>query len=278
MATITASEVNSLRKQTGAGMMDCKKALVEAEGDFDKAIEILRKKGQKVAAKRGDRDANEGLVIAKSTSDGKKGVILTLNCETDFVAKNDDFTGFANKIVDLAIENQPASIDELKAISYDGNGLTIGEKIIEEVGKIGEKIDLSQYALVEAEKVVAYNHPGNKIASIVGLNKDVADSNELGKDVAMQVAAMAPVALNEDGVSQEIIDKEIEIGKEQARAEGKPENILEKIALGKLQKFYKENTLLHQQFIKDNKKSVSQYLKEQDKDLTVTRFERFALV
>lgn len=274
MSKITAAQVNELRKTTGAGMMDCKKALVEAEGDKEKAIEILRKKGQKVAAKRGDRDATEGLVIAKS--EGKEGVILVLNCETDFVAKNDDFGKFANQIVDVALQNKPTSVEELKGLSFDGNGLTIGDKIIEEIGKIGEKIDLSAYELVKAETVVAYNHPGNKIASIVGLSKD-GDLADAGKDVAMQIAAMAPIAIDEKGVEQSVIDKELEIGMDLARQEGKPEAMLEKIAQGKLKKFFKENTLLNQQYIKDNKKSVGQFLNETSDGLTVTSFKRLAL-
>lgn len=276
MANITASDVNKLRKQTGSGMMDCKKALVEAEGDFDKAVEILRKKGQKVAAKRGDREASEGLAIAKTTNDGKRGVVVVVNCETDFVAKNEDFSVFVTNIVDAAIEHNPSSMQELSELSYAGNGLTIGEKITEQVGKIGEKIEISTFETISSEQVVAYNHPGNQIASIVALSKS-GDFNNAGKDVAMQVAAMAPVALDEKGVDQSIIDKEIEIGKELAISEGKPADLAEKIAVGKLNKFYKENTLLNQAFIKDNKKSVSQYLKDIDKELTITSFKRAAL-
>lgn len=271
---ITASEVNQLRKQTGAGMMDCKNALVEADGDFDKAIEYLRKKGQKVAAKRGDRDAAEGLAIAKS--DNGKGIVIVLNCETDFVAKNDDFNKFANTIAEIALQNTPATVEELSNLSYAGNGLTVGEKITEQIGTIGEKIEISTYEVVKAGKVIAYNHPGNQIASLVGLSKD-GSFDEAGKDVAMQVAAMAPLALDENGVPTDVIEKEIEIGKEQAIQEGKPADLAEKIAKGKLNKFYKENTLLQQAFIKDNKLSVAQYLKSQDNDLTVTEFKRAAL-
>ena len=277
MTKITAAEVNKLRKQTGAGMMDCKKALVESEGDFDKAVELLRKKGQKVAAKRGDREASEGLVIATTSGDAKRGAIITLNCETDFVAKNADFAAFANSIAKAAVDNAPANIDELKALPYEGNGITIGEKITEQIGVIGEKIDVGSYGLIEAALVVGYNHPGNQVASIVGVNKDGENSATAAKDVAMQAAALAPIALDKDQVSQEVIDKEIEIGKEQARSEGKPEQILEKIAMGKLNKFFKENTLMNQEFFKDNKKSVSQYLKEVDAELTVTDFKRFSL-
>jgi elongation factor Ts len=275
MSNITAADVNKLRQQTGAGMMDCKKALVEANGDFEAAIDILRKKGQKVAAKRGDRDANEGLVLAKTT-DGKKGVMIVLNCETDFVAKNEEFGKLANTILDLAIQKSPASLDELKSLNYNGGSTTVAEKITEEIGKIGEKIDLAAYEVVEAGKVVAYNHPGNKLASMVGLSVDTK-SDEAGRDVAMQIAAMNPVSVDKDDVSPELIARELEIGKEQARAEGKPEEMLEKIAAGKLNKFFQESTLMNQQFIKDNKKSVKQYLESINKDLKVTGFKRIAL-
>ena len=277
MATITASEVNKLRQQTGSGMMDCKKALVEANGDFDAAVDILRKKGQKVAAKRGDRDAAEGFTIAKASEDGSKGVVVMVNCETDFVAKNDDFNLFVETIVTAALDNKPASIEELNKLSYSGNGMTIGEKITEQIGKIGEKIEISVFNTIEAGKVVAYNHPGNQIASLVGLSID-GDFSEAGRDVAMQVAAMAPIALDQESVDQAIIDKEIEIGKDQAIAEGKPADLAEKISKGRLNKFFKENTLVNQAFIKDNKKSVSQYLKDIDSDLAVTDFKRAALV
>lgn len=273
---ITAADVNKLRQMTGAGMMDCKKALDEAKGDFEQAIDFLRKKGQKVAANRADRDAKEGLVIAKVTNDGKKGVLVVVNCETDFVAKNEDFTNFANTIANVALEKQPKSIDELKSLSYAGNGVTIGDKVIEYTGKIGEKIDVSKYEMVDAEKVIAYNHPGNKLATVVGFNKtNVAD--EVAKDVAMQVAAMAPVAVDKADVDPKMLDREIEIAKEQLRNEGKPEDKIEMIAKGKIEKFYKESTLLNQEFIKDGKKNVNQYLKDADKELTVTGFKRFSL-
>ena len=275
MGKISASEVNKLRQMTGSGIMDCKSALVEADGDFDKAIEILRKKGQKVAAKRGDREANEGLIVSKADASGKRGIITGLTCETDFVAKNDEFGQVADKIATIALESGVTSIDELKAQSFDGNGITIGDKVLEMVGKIGEKIDVSALDVIQANTVVAYNHPGNQVASLVGLSVEV--KSEVGRDVAMQIAAMAPVAIDQNGVSQDIIDKEIEIGKDLARQEGKPEEMLEKIAMGKLNKFFKENTLLNQAFIKENKKSVGQYLKEVDSNLTVTAFKRHAL-
>lgn len=270
---ITAADVNKLRTQTGAGMMDCKKALTEAEGDFEKAVDILRKKGQKVAANRGDREAKEGYVIAKLSDDKKFGAIISLNCETDFVAINADFTAFANKISDAAMANKPATIDALNALTIDGR--TIAENITDYVGKIGEKIELGKYEFVAAECVTVYNHPGNRVATIVGFNK-TADEQVM-RDVAMQAAAMAPVALDKDQVDASILEREIEIGKEQARAEGKPEEMLEKIAMGKLNKFYKESTLLNQDFIKDNKKTVAQYMNDSEKGLTATDFKRVAL-
>ncbi len=275
-ATISAADVNKLRQMTGAGMMDCKKALTEANGNFEEAVDYLRKKGQKVAANRSDRDAKEGVVIGKTTADGKRGVLVVLNCETDFVAKNDAFVAFTTSILDLAIEKNPATLDELKALNLDG--LTVEERVTEQVGKIGEKIELSSYETVNAEKVVVYNHPGNKVATIVGFNKSGSEAiDAAAKDVAMQVAAMAPVALDKDDVDAKTLEREIEIGKEQARAEGKPEEMLEKIALGKLNKFYKESTLLNQEFIKDNKKSIRQYLDETEKGLIATGFKRISL-
>ncbi len=273
--TITAADVNKLRSITGAGMMDCKKALTEANGDFEAAIDLLRKKGQKVAASRGDRDAAEGLVITKKTDDGKTGVLIVLNCETDFVAKNADFDKVANTICDIAVANKPATIDELKAITYPGTDLTIADKIIEEIGKIGEKIDLSTYSIINAEFISCYNHPGNKLAAMVGFNKSIAE--EVGRDVAMQAAAMAPIALDESSVPEDVKQREIEVGKEQAVNEGKPADMAEKIAMGRLNKFYKEATLLNQEFIKDGKLSVAQYLKSVDKDLTAIDFKRVSL-
>ena len=274
MSTITASLVNELRKKTGAGMMDCKNALVEANGDMDAAVDLLRKKGQKVAAKRGDRDALEGLVIAKTTADGKLGVLLCLNCETDFVAKNEEFGQFANQLADIAIANCAQSVDDLKSKSYDGNGLSVADKITEQTGVIGEKIDISACQSIEAANVVAYNHPGNQIATLVGFTKE---ASEAGRQVAMQVAAMAPISVDESSVPADIIQKELEIGKELAIQEGKPEELAEKIAHGRLNKFYKESTLLNQAFVRDNKKSVKQFLQETDGELTVTDFKRVSL-
>ena len=273
--SISAQDVNKLRQMTGAGMMDCKKALTDAEGDFEKAIDELRKKGQKVAANRSDRDAKEGLVVAKTTADKKRGVVLVVNCETDFVAKNEDFGKFVNNILDIAIAKNPKNVDELKSLAYDNN-ISIADKLIEQTGVIGEKIELSKYEVIEAPIVVAYNHPGNRLANIVGFNNEGINA-EVAKDVAMQVAAMAPVAVDKGDVDAETIQREIEVGKEQARAEGKPEDMLEKIAQGKLVKFYKESTLLNQEFIKDNKKTIAQYLNDSQKGLTVTGFKRIAL-
>jgi elongation factor Ts len=274
MSTITSADVAKLRRMTLAGMMDCKKALEEADGNFEKAVEIIRKKGQAVASKRADREASEGVVLADVTADAKFGAITVLNSESDFVAKNSDFIAFATKILDTALINKPASIDELKALPMDGG--KVGDKVVEYLGIIGEKIELSYFDMVEAEYVQPYIHPGNKLATLVGFNKAGLD-NQIYKDVAMQVAAMNPVAIDRNDVPEKIIAQELEIGKEQARRDGKPEEMLEKIAQGKLSKFYKESTLLNQEFIKDNKMTVGQYLKSADKDLTVTAFRRFNL-
>ena len=274
MAKISAAEVNKLRKATGAGMMDCKKALVEAEGDFDSAIEILRKKGQKVAAKRADRDSSEGAAIAVVNADANKGVVISLNCETDFVAKNDDFVALANDFAQLALNCN--SKEELLAAGY--KGITVEEKLTEQTGVIGEKIEIGAFKTLEAPFVGSYIHAGNKIATLVGLSANVDGAAEAAKDVAMQAAAMNPVALNEEGVDQSIIDKEIEIAKDQLRQEGKPEAMLDNIAKGKIKRFFKDNTLVHQAFIKDNKQSVAQYVADAlGKDAEVVAFERVAL-
>lgn len=273
---ITAAEVNKLRLQTGAGMMDCKNALVESNGDFETAIDILRKKGQKIAAKRGDNEAKEGLIFSQASEDGKSGVILTLNCETDFVAMNDNFRGFMQSLVDIALKNMPNTIEELVALPYDEK-LTIAEKITEHVGVVGEKLDLSGYAKIAAEQVAAYNHPGNQIATLVGLNKHSEEAADAGKQVAMQVAAMNPLALNKEGIDENTISRELEIGKELAIQEGKPAEMAEKISHGRLNKFFQENTLLSQPFVRDNKVSVEEFLNSTEKGLTVTSFFRFAL-
>jgi elongation factor Ts len=261
---------------TGAGMMDCKKALTEANGDFEAAVDNLRKKGQKVASNRADRDAKEGTVLAKVTADGKRGVIVSLNCETDFVAQNADFVALTTSILDLAIANNPADLESLLNLKL-GN-LSVNEVITENIGRIGEKLELSKFETVVAETVVAYIHPGNRLATLVGINKPATDIlHSIARDVAMQVAAMAPVALDKDSVDQETLARELEIAKEQVRAEGKAEEMVEKIALGKLNKFYKESTLLNQDFIKDSKLTVAQYLEKSEAGLTVTGFKRVAL-
>jgi len=272
---ITASDVNKLRQQTGAGMMDCKNALVEANGDFETAIDILRKKGQKIAAKRGDNEAKEGLSIAQVAASGNEGVILILNCETDFVAINDSFRSFVQSIVDVALANKATTIDELKALKYDEK-LTVDEKITEQIGVIGEKLDLSKFARIAAPKVVAYNHPGNQLATLVGLTVDSTAAEDAGKQVAMQIAAMNPIALNKEGVDADTITRELEIGKELAIQEGKPADMAEKISQGRLNKFFQENTLLSQPFVRDNKLTVEQFLAGAEKGLTVSEFLRFS--
>lgn len=274
-ATITAQAVNELRLKTGAGLMDCKKALAEANGDMQAAIDYLRKKGAKVSELRAGKSANEGVAIAKTSADGKTGIAINLSSETDFVAKNQEFATFAQQIADTALQNKPNSLDELLQLSV--NGSTIKDGLNDLVGKINENIKLSKYEKLTGEAVVAYNH-GGKVGVLVQLNKPLNPAIEaIGKDVAMQVAAMNPAAVDKDSVDAATISREIEIGKEQARAEGKAENMLEKIAQGKLQKFFKENTLVNQQFVKDNNKTVEQVLKEVDKDLKVVAFKRVAL-
>lgn len=275
MSTISATDVKNLREMTGAGMMDCKAALTEAGGDFDKAIEILRLKGQKLSLKRADREAKEGVVLALVSADNKKGVVIRLSSETDFVAKNEDFVNLAKEFAQIALDSFPADLEGLLKQPYQN--ITIGEKVSEQVGVIGEKIELADYQRIEAPQVVSYIHMGNKAGVILGLNSADAKFKDAGRDVAMQVAAMKPVALDKDGVDASIVEKEIEIGKELARQEGKPEDMLEKIALGKLNKFFKENTLLAQAFVKDNSLSVEGYLKSMDKDLTVTGFKHVKL-
>ncbi len=272
---ITASDVKKLRDLTGAGMMDCKKALKESNGDYDKAIEYLRKKGQKVSAKRADRDANEGVVIAVVADDLSRGVVVKLSSETDFVAKNEDFINLTKDFAQIALDTFPDSLEELLQAKY--KEITIGEKVAEQVGIIGEKIELASYEKIEAPMVVSYIHMGNKAAVIVGMNKKDDSFVEVGKNVAMQAAAMKPIALDKDDVDATTVQKEIEIGMEQARNEGKPEEMLERIAMGKLNKFYKENTLLNQAYVKDNKKDIRSYVKSIDKDLEVIAFKHVKL-
>ncbi|MDA9773368.1 translation elongation factor Ts [Saprospiraceae bacterium] len=272
---ISASDVKALRDQTGAGMMDCKKALVEANGDIATAIDLLRKKGQKLSAKRADREANEGVVIAMISDDSKKGIVVKLSCETDFVAKNDDFVAFAQKIADLALSTFADTKEELLAVDF--GGISLGDKITEHVGVIGEKVELTDYEKLTGECIVPYIHMGYRAGVIVALNKSGDAAVEAGKNVAMQVAAMKPVALDKDGVDASIIEKEIEIGMEQARAEGKPEAMLERIAQGKLAKFFKEKTLLNQMFVKDNKQNIATYLGSVEAGLTATAFKHVKL-
>ncbi len=276
MSTISAADVNKLRQMTGAGMMDCKKALTESNGDFEAAVDYLRKKGAKVSAARADREAKEGAIIAKTSSDRKLGVIIQLSCETDFVAKNEDFVKFAHSIADLALAHKPANADALKALDMGGQPLS--ERLMEQVGKIGEKIDVVKYEIVEATNIVAYIHGANRLGVLVALNNEPTDANFVaGKDAAMQVAALNPVAVDKDGVDSSTIERELEIAKEQVRAEGKPENMIEKIAQGKLAKFYKESTLLNQEFVKDGSLTVAQMLEKAEAGLNVTLFKRVSL-
>lgn len=272
---ITAAEVNKLRQITGSGMMDCKNALVEAEGDFDKAIDILRKKGQKIAAKRADRSANEGFVVAKASNDSTYAAVLMLNCETDFVGKTDDFTQLASDILNHAVEQKIKNLEQLKESMLKGQ--TIEALLTDMSGKTGEKIELNQFNVLEDAYVSYYNHNGNRLASIVAFNKTTQNLPTIGHEIAMQVAAMNPISVNEDSVPDDVKNHELEIAKEQVRNEGKPENMVEKIAMGKLNKFFKENTLINQDFIRDNKKTVKQYMVEEDKDLVCKGFYRLQL-
>jgi elongation factor Ts len=273
--TISAADVNKLRKMTGAGLMDCKKALQETGGDFDAAIDYLRKKGQKVAEKRADRDATEGAAIALTDGSGSFGVAIRLSSETDFVAKNDEFVGFARAIAEKALAERPADTAALLGLSLDG--ATIGDRVTEMVGKIGEKIEVAEYATLEAACVVPYIHAGNKIGVLVGLNQAGETAEGMGRDVAMQIAAMNPVAVDESGVPESIKQRELEIGREKALAEGKPENIVDKIAEGTLKKWYKENTLVNQAFVKDGSKTVGQAVAAAASGLEVTGFARLSV-
>lgn len=276
--SITASDVNKLRQMTGAGMMDCKKALTEAEGDFEAAIDILRKAGQKVAAKRADNATNEGVVLVAMSTDHSNGKIIALACETEPVSKVADFNNLASTIIEKAAASHAPSAHDLLAEPLQ-DGRSIEGHIIELTGKIGEKITLAAYENVTAEKVVSYIHSNNKIGVLVAFeNVQGADVSEVGKDIAMQITAMKPVALDKDGVDAETIEREIEIGKDQARQEGKPEAMLEKIAVGKLEKFYKEQTLLNQQFVKDSSITIRQLLEQTQKGLTISSFKRISLV
>lgn len=270
---ISTADVVKLRKATGAGMMDCKNALIDASGNFDRAIEIIREKGKLIASKRADRESSEGVVLAKVSENKNFGAILSLNCETDFVAKNNNFVALTEKILNLAIANKCANIEEVKALKMDGR--TIGEHTIEQTGIIGEKIELPYYSCIAASNVVPYIHPGNKLATLVGFNKPI--EYQAGRDIAMQIAAMNPVAVDISDVAPEIVEQELKIAREKFRLEGKPEAMLDKIAQGALNKFYKENTLLNQDFVKENKITIRQYLYGVDKDVEVTGFIRFTL-
>ena len=272
---ISAADVNKLRQITGAGMMDCKKALTETNGDFEAAIDYLRKKGQKVSEKRADRETNEGVALAEVILNGKYGIIVGLGCETDFVAKNAEYIQFAKEIAGLALEHKPKTKDELLALPMHGN--TIAEKIAEQVGKIGEKIEITDYAFISGEKLVAYNHSNGKVSVLVAVSKEDDNAVNAGKDVAMQIAAMNPVAIDKNDVPEDVKNRELEIGREQARAEGKPENILDKIAMGKLEAYFRDNTLLNQKFVKDNSKTIRDMLSSVDKDLAVTAFKRISI-
>lgn len=272
--SFTTADVVKLRKSTGAGMMDCKNALTDANGDFERAVEIIREKGKLVASKRADREASEGVVLAKVSEDKKFGAIVVVNCETDFVAKNEKFVAFADRILDKALALQAENIDALKSIDLEGR--TIEAQLTEQTGVIGEKIELSYYSKISAESVISYIHPGNKLATLVGFNQENVET-QVAKDVAMQVAAMAPIAVDKDFVPAEVVAKEIEIAKEKYRLEGKPEAMLDKIAQGALQSWFKEATLLNQVFVKDGKISIREYLSQNNKSLTVTTFDRYSL-
>lgn len=276
MSKISVADIQKLREATGAGMMDCKKALEESAGDFEGAQDYLRKKGIAKAAKREDREASEGVVIAQTNANQTRGIIVALNCETDFVARNENFIAMTQKMADIALENFPASLSDLLALPYEG-AVTIAEKVGEQNGIIGEKIELTRYEPLTGAQILTYNHSNNKRSVLVALNKRENEFEQAGRDVAMQIAAMNPVAVGKDDVDQSIIEKEIEIGKELARNEGKSEEMLEKIALGRLNKFFQENTLLSQKYVKNNDLSVQQYLHSLDKELTVTAFKMVAL-
>lgn len=253
-------------------MMDCKKALTEAEGDFDKAIEILRKKGQKVSEKRADRETSEGAVFVRIAEDGKKGFALSLTCETDFVAKSDDFVKTGEAIADAVAANGVADAEAIKGLSIEGG--SVESVLTDLMGKIGEKIEVKNFELIEADQVAPYIHSNGKVGVLVGLTGASGEAIlEAGKDVAMQVAAMKPMAVDASGIAEDIKEREMKLGREQALAEGKPEKIVDKIAEGKLQRFYKDNTLLKQPFVKDSGKSVEQFLKEVDGALTVKDFK-----
>ena len=273
---ISAADINKLRQMTGAGMMDCKKALEESNGDYEEAQDYLRKKGIAKAAKREDREAKEGVVVARTNADQTKGIIVALNCETDFVARNENFVAMTQKLADIALENFPPTLEDLLNLPFDEKG-TIREKVGEQTGIVGEKIELSRYEPITGARILTYNHSNNKRSVLVALSMSNEGFDQAGRDVAMQIAAMSPVSVSKDDVDPRTIERELEIGKELARNEGKAEEMLDKIALGRLNKFFQESTLLSQKFVKDDSQSVDQYLKSLDKGLTVTGFKHVAL-
>ena len=275
MYQVSAADIKKLRTLTGAGMMDCKKALSESEGDFEKAVDVLRKKGQKVAAKRADRDSSEGVVLAKTNENNTLGYLISLNCETDFVAKNEDFIRLGNNLLNFAFESNASSLEEFLKTNFQGQ--TVEEKLTEQIGVIGEKIEIQSFQKLESNFVGSYIHANKKIASLIGLSEDVNDASVVAKDLAMQVAAMNPISLDRDSTPQESINRELEVGKELAIQEGKPEELAEKIAQGRLNKFFKENTLVAQSFIKDGKQSVEQYVKTFGSNLKITDFKRYSI-
>ncbi len=281
MGKISAADVKKLRDETGAGMMDCKKALVEADGDYQAAIDYLRKRGQKMAAKRVDRDAKEGVVLALTSHNRNNGIVMRLSCETDFVAKNESFIALTTSFAEIALKNLPDTIEDFMALPYQNEGITVGDKVIEQVAVVGEKLEITKYAKIETAagegQVIPYIHAGHRAGVLIALNQEGPSLIPAGKDVAMQVAAMRPVALDKDGIDATVIEREIEIGKDQARQEGKPEAMLEKIAMGRLNKFYKEKTLLNQAFVKSNKQSVQQYLEGVSKGLTISDYKHVEL-
>ncbi len=281
MGKISAADVKKLRDETGAGMMDCKKALVEADGDYQAAIDYLRKRGQKMAAKRVDRDAKEGVVLALTSHNRNNGIVMRLSCETDFVAKNEDFVALTRSFADIALKNLPDTIEDFMALPYGDEGITVGEKVTEQVAVVGEKLEITKYEKIETAagegQVIPYIHAGHRAGVLIALNQEGPSLIDAGKDVAMQVAAMRPAALDKDGIDSTVVEREIEIGKDQARQEGKPEAMLERIAMGRLNKFYKEKTLLNQAFVKSNKQSVQEYLNSVSKGLTVSDFKHVEL-
>jgi elongation factor Ts len=275
-AKVSLADINKLRTNTGAGMMDCKKALEEAGGDYEAAVDVLRKKGIAKAAKREEREAKEGVVLAVTLPNQTRGVVIALNCETDFVARNEKFVALATKIAGIAVDQFPGTLDELKALEFE-SGINIGDKVAEQNGIVGEKIDLSIYEAITGAQVVPYNHSNGKLSVLVAINKRENEYEEAARNVAMQIAAMAPVSVSKDDVDPAMIAKEIEIGKEQARLEGKAEDMLDKIAMGRLNKFFQESTLLSQKYVKDNDVTIEQYLKSLNKELTVSSFKRVSL-